>query len=223
MHAGPSVDERGAVPTWPDRPAPDDVTTGRRSTATVYVHGRPLREVREMRARRARAVRRVLVVGVLVVVAALVGPRALGALGGVLAEATGSAPRPSPTALDPDLQARFDEAAAAAAAEGVTLQITSGWRSAAEQQAIVEQTVQQYGSADEAHRFVLPPERSAHVQGLAIDVGPVAGAAWLDAHGAAYGLCRTYANETWHFEPVIAPGGTCPAMRPDSSWGWTGS
>ena len=30
--------------------------------------------------------------------------------------------------------------------------------------------------------------------------GPPAAAAWLSAHGAAYGLCQIYGNEPWHYE-----------------------
>ena len=42
-------------------------------------------------------------------------------------------------------------------------------------------------------------------------------AGWLSEHGAGYGLCQTYANETWHFELATTPGGECPAMRRDAS------
>jgi LAS superfamily LD-carboxypeptidase LdcB len=142
---------------------------------------------------------------------------ALGAAAPSSASTDGS---PPVAGLDPELQRRFDAAQAAAAAEGVALTITSGWRSVAEQQAIIDQTVDQYGTAQEAHRWVLPPEQSAHVQGLAIDVGPTAGALWLGEHGTEYGLCRTYANEAWHFEPLPDGNTTCPEPHPDSSWGW---
>jgi LAS superfamily LD-carboxypeptidase LdcB len=113
---------------------------------------------------------------------------------------------------------RFARAEAAAAAEGVELWITSGWRSAEEQQALVENSLAAYGSTEEARRWVLPPEKSAHVAGLAIDVGPEPGARWLDAREAEFGLCRTYENEWWHFE--LMPDGGCPQRLPDSSWGW---
>lgn len=126
------------------------------------------------------------------------------------------------TGLDEELRSRFDEAAADAARDGVELTLTSGWRSAADQQAIVEDTVERRGSAAEARRWVLPPESSAHVAGLAIDVGKTEGALWLGARSEQYGLCQTYANEMWHFEPVIERGGTCPPMHEDSSWGWAG-
>ena len=44
------------------------------------------------------------------------------------------------------------------------------------------------------------PDTSAHVSGDAVDIGPSAAAAWLSEHGAAYGLCRIYGNEPWHYE-----------------------
>ncbi|MBN9376069.1 MAG: M15 family metallopeptidase, partial [Cellulomonas sp.] len=125
------------------------------------------------------------------------------------------------TGLDPELLRRFEAAKAAARAAGVTLTLTSGWRSVAEQEQIIAGDIATYGSVTEAHRWVLPPDKSAHVQGEAIDVGPTSGAAWLGVHGGRFGLCRTYANEPWHFEPVIQPGGTCPTPpHADSSWGW---
>lgn len=121
--------------------------------------------------------------------------------------------------LDPELRRRFEAARDAAAAAGVVLELTSGWRSPEEQQALVDAALATYGSAEEAHRWVLPPETSEHVAGRAVDVGPSDAAAWLEANAAAYGLCRTYENEWWHFEAMPADGG-CPAMRADSSWGW---
>ncbi len=124
------------------------------------------------------------------------------------------------TGLDPELERRFEAARAAAEADGVELTLTSGWRSAEDQQELVDAAVARYGSQEEARRWVLPPQTSEHVAGLAIDVGPTDGALWLEQHGAGLGLCRTYANELWHFEAVIEPGGTCPPMHEDASHGW---
>ena len=42
-------------------------------------------------------------------------------------------------------------------------------------------------------------------------------AAWLEKNGYKYGQCRRYENEWWHFEPVIAPGGTCPVLLADAT------
>jgi hypothetical protein len=142
---------------------------------------------------------------------------------GVPAEPPGGALEPDPDPaldeLDPVLAERFRAAQQAAAADDVELTLTSGRRTVEEQQRLVEDALDRYGDAREAHRWVLPPERSAHVQGLAVDVGPTAGAYWLMEHGPDLGLCSTYANEPWHFELPDASG-TCPEPHPDSSWGW---
>ena len=67
-----------------------------------------------------------------------------------------------------------------------------------------------YGSERIARQYVNTPDRSTHVTGKAVDIGPTDAAYWLAQHGARYGLCQIYANEIWHFERVIEPGGTCP-------------
>ncbi|WP_024285589.1 M15 family metallopeptidase [Cellulomonas sp. KRMCY2] len=123
------------------------------------------------------------------------------------------------TGLDPELQRRFDVAQEAAAAENVTLRITSGWRSTTEQQALLDGAVERYGSLAEASRWVLPPEDSAHVQGQAIDVGDTEGALWLGEHSLEFGLCRTYANEMWHFEMLTDGATACPEPSVDPSGG----
>src|SRR5947209_4059615 len=117
--------------------------------------------------------------------------------------------------LDPALRHAFAVARRDAAAQGVEMSITSGWRSHAEQAALFAAAVRKYGSAAEASHWVLPAGESDHERGLAIDVGPAAGAAWLDANGVRYGLCRRYQNEPWHFE-LLAParGQPCPELEP---------
>ena len=122
-----------------------------------------------------------------------------------------------PQALDPVVQERFDLAASAAGAKGVELRINSGWRTPGEQQVLFDDAVAVHGSEREAARWVLPPEKSAHVQGTAIDVGPATGAAWLAKRSGTYGLCRVYLNEPWHFEPLVEPGGTCPPVLADAT------
>lgn len=118
--------------------------------------------------------------------------------------------------LDPLLALAYTMATDAARAESVPLSITSGYRTRAEQQAMWEEGLATYGSPEEARRWVLPPDESTHVTGRAIDVGPRAGAQWLETNGNRWGLCRTFLNEWWHFELVTVPGGACPAMLPDA-------
>ncbi|GIG37775.1 D-alanyl-D-alanine carboxypeptidase family protein [Cellulomonas pakistanensis] len=121
--------------------------------------------------------------------------------------------------VDAELLARFEAARAAAAAEDVELRITSGRRTAEEQQRLVDEAVAEHG-VPEAYRWVLPAETSAHVQGLAIDVGATQGAYWLAERAVEFGLCQTYANEVWHFEKLPDGAAECPEQHPDSSWGW---
>jgi LAS superfamily LD-carboxypeptidase LdcB len=118
--------------------------------------------------------------------------------------------------LDPDLAAALQRATAHARDDGVDIEVTSGWRSAEHQQRLLLEAIGRYGSKEEAARWVATPETSPHVSGDAIDVGPKAATDWLAQHGAAYGLCQIYANESWHYElrPSAVDDG-CPAMYAD--------
>jgi len=123
---------------------------------------------------------------------------------------------PAVSNLDPKLLAAVRSAATAAEGDGVRLHVNSGWRSAAYQEQLLADAVEQYGSAEEAARWVATPERSEHVSGDAIDLGPVAGQDWLSRHGAEFGLCQIYRNEPWHFElRPSAPANGCPLMYDD--------
>ncbi|TDO34710.1 D-alanyl-D-alanine carboxypeptidase-like protein [Kribbella sp. VKM Ac-2527] len=114
------------------------------------------------------------------------------------------------------LRTRLLKAMAAAKRDGVVITITSGRRSAAKQQQLLDEAIERYGSYKAATRWVLPPEYSAHVKGKAVDIGPQAGQRWLNANGWRYGLCRRYDNEPWHFEALTTPGSKCPAREPYS-------
>lgn len=119
--------------------------------------------------------------------------------------------------LDPDLRAAVREAAGDARAAGVELRVTSGWRSKEYQQRLLDEAVAAYGSLEEARRLVSTPDKSAHVTGEAVDIGPTDAADWLIRNGADYGLCQTYANEMWHFELSTSPGGECPTPLSDAA------
>ncbi len=118
--------------------------------------------------------------------------------------------------LQPALLDALQRAATDARAEGVDIVINSGWRSAAQQEELLQRAIKTYGSREKAARWVATPEKSAHVAGEAVDVGPAKGASWLERRGAAYGLCRMYRNEAWHFElrPAAVTHG-CPPMYAD--------
>ena len=123
---------------------------------------------------------------------------------------------PAVANLDPDLLEALRQAATDAADDGVEFYVNSGWRSAEYQERLLREATSKYGSVEAATRWVATPETSAHVKGDAVDIGPSGAAAWLAAHGAAYGLCRVYGNEPWHFElrPEAGDRG-CPPMYAD--------
>jgi D-alanyl-D-alanine carboxypeptidase len=116
--------------------------------------------------------------------------------------------------LSPTLKSRLKKAMTAAKADGVTLRITSGRRSAAKQQQLLNEAIKKYGSYKAATRWVLPPKYSAHVQGKAVEIGPAAAMQWLNRTGYRYGICRRYDNEPWHFEALTTPGKKCPPREP---------
>ncbi|WP_306209609.1 M15 family metallopeptidase [Actinoplanes sp. RD1] len=120
--------------------------------------------------------------------------------------------------LDPGLLQAVRTAAKAAADDGVEFVVNGGWRAPEYQARILREAVERLGSAEEAARWVATPDKSAHVQGDAIDLGPPHAMPWLHEHGARFGLCQIYGNEPWHYElrPEAAEQG-CPPMYPDPS------
>ncbi|MDX6233118.1 MAG: zinc D-Ala-D-Ala carboxypeptidase [Nocardioidaceae bacterium] len=188
-------------------------------------------QLRAARHRRERR-RRVTLAALVVVPATLLGARLVAApavllgarlVAGASAEPSRSdattttpiAPTTSsvPTGLNPGLVGAFGRAKAEAADAGHELTITSGFRTAEEQAAMLEAEVAERGSLEEALWWVFPPDRSMHVQGLAIDVGDGPAADWLADEGARFGLCRTLSWEWWHFEwrERWEVAGACPA------------
>jgi LAS superfamily LD-carboxypeptidase LdcB len=122
--------------------------------------------------------------------------------------------------LHPKVELRFKAARAAAKLEGVTLYISSGFRTLERQRYLFNRALKRHGSYEEAVKWVAPAEISRHPRGLAMDINyprdPM-GAKWLEIYGYRYGLCRVFENEWWHFEAVIVPGETCPVMYENSA------
>lgn len=119
--------------------------------------------------------------------------------------------------LDPALLSAIQNAATAAGEHGITMTITSGWRSPAFQQRLLDEAVQTYGSMAAARQYVQTPAASKHVAGEAVDVGGAGADQWLTANGPSFGLCRIYANEPWHFELAADAAGNCPALLPNAA------
>lgn len=120
-----------------------------------------------------------------------------------------------PTGLEPNLILAWRAVEKAANADGVVVCLNDGKRSRAQQQATFDEYVAQYGE-EVAKQYVLPPDKSAHVIGNAIDVQPAAAFNWLMKTDGAFGLCRIYDNELWHFEFKKSYASTgCPALLPN--------
>jgi D-alanyl-D-alanine carboxypeptidase len=144
---------------------------------------------------------------------------------GRLGEADGAVPDgttvfddevPGVANLDPALLGALRAAATDAADDGVELFVDSGWRSPEYQERLLHEAILKYGSEQEAARWVATPNTSEHVSGDAVDIGRADAAQWLSAHGAAYGLCRIYGNEPWHYElRPEAIDDSCPPVYAD--------
>jgi hypothetical protein len=152
-----------------------------------------------------------------------IGPAAVDTLGGWLPDGKTLSPfdvyHPIVQWLDPPLLNAIQDAARRAEAEGVDIEITSGWRSKGFQQRLFDKGVVDYGGVDAARKFVAAPETSKHVEGKAVDIGPVAADRWLIANGPKFGLCQIYANEIWHFELAVDEQGRCPPLKPNAAAG----
>ncbi|GAB3134000.1 hypothetical protein GCM10027289_24910 [Tsukamurella serpentis] len=122
---------------------------------------------------------------------------------------------PAVTRLDPRLRAAVRAAAREAGGHGITVRITSGWRSQRYQSRLYEQAVRREGSEARARRLVASPASSEHVSGDAVDIGPTAAAYWMSRHGERFGLCRIYRNEVWHYE--LKTGTRCPVLVADAA------
>lgn len=119
--------------------------------------------------------------------------------------------------LDPPLLRAVQDAANSAAVDGVTLVITSGWRSRAFQQQLLDDAVQTYGSLAVARQWVATPDESHHVQGKAVDIGPASAYDWMLRHSTQFGLCQVFANEKWHYELTADAEGQCPPLRTNAA------
>jgi soluble lytic murein transglycosylase-like protein len=101
--------------------------------------------------------------------------------------------------MRPDVALAFDRVAAAARHEaGLTLLVTSGYRSDAEQARLF--------AAHPDPKWVAPPGTSLHRYGTELDLGPPAAYAWLAANARRFGFLKRYAWEDWHFGYTLNPG-----------------
>jgi LAS superfamily LD-carboxypeptidase LdcB len=93
--------------------------------------------------------------------------------------------------MRPDVAQAYDRMRAAARAEGVTLVVTSGFRTDAEQAVLFAQRPDP--------KWVAPPGKSLHRLGTELDLGPAAAHGWLGRNAKRFGFIQRYSWEPWHF------------------------
>lgn len=123
-----------------------------------------------------------------------------------------------PAGLREDVAQAWQRLRAKAAEAKVQLCVNDGKRSVGQQEREFAEAVRRFGTAALASRYVLTPEKSMHVKGIAVDIQPLASAAWVERNGRAVGWCRRYQNEEWHFEydqNYVTAG--CPALLPSAT------
>ena len=93
--------------------------------------------------------------------------------------------------MRPDVAQAFDRLAAAARRDGVSLTITSGFRSDAEQARLF--------AANPNPRMVARPGQSLHRNGTELDLGPPSAYGWLARNAKRAGFVQRYSWEPWHY------------------------
>jgi hypothetical protein len=93
--------------------------------------------------------------------------------------------------MRPDVATAFDRMEHAARAGGVSLIITSGYRSDAEQAILF--------ARHPDPRWVAPPGRSLHRLGTELDLGPPAAYGWLARNARRFHFTQRYSWEPWHY------------------------
>lgn len=121
--------------------------------------------------------------------------------------------------LEPDTATAWRAMKAAAAQDGVLMELASAFRSVGRQTEILQDKLAAGISIEEALRWVAPPGYSEHHTGRAIDISTPGQAAleedfettpayaWLQAHAAAHGFAMSYPRgnasgygyEPWHW------------------------
>ncbi len=93
--------------------------------------------------------------------------------------------------MRPDVAEAFDRMAAAARRDGVSLTISSGFRSDAEQARLF--------AANPNPRMVARPGTSLHRNGTELDLGPPSAYGWLARRADDFGFVKRYSWEPWHY------------------------
>jgi hypothetical protein len=107
--------------------------------------------------------------------------------------------------MRPDVAIAFDRMAAAAAADGITLIVSSGYRTNAEQAVLF--------AAHPDPKWVAPPGVSLHRLGTELDLGPTSAYGWLAANAPRFHFAQRYPWEPWHFGYTLSPASSAAMAR----------
>jgi Transglycosylase SLT domain/D-alanyl-D-alanine carboxypeptidase/Putative Flp pilus-assembly TadE/G-like len=99
--------------------------------------------------------------------------------------------------MRPDVAEAFDRMAAAAGRDGISLLITSAFRSDAEQAELWAQNPDP--------TWVAPPGKSLHRCATELDLGPPSAYGWLARNAPRFGFLKRYSWEPWHFGYTRGP------------------
>ena len=101
--------------------------------------------------------------------------------------------------MRPDVALAFDRMATAAREEaGLSLGVSSGFRSDAEQAVLF--------AAHPDPKWVAPSGESLHRYATELDLGPAGAYAWLAANAGRFGFVQRYSWEPWHYGYTRSPG-----------------
>ena len=123
---------------------------------------------------------------------------------------------PAVANLDAAFLAALRRAASDAGGDGVQLHVNSGWRSRAYQEQLLREAVSEYGSEEEAARWVSTPDTSLHVSGDAIDIGGAGATPGCPTTAPATGCARstTTSPGTSSCAPTPSTTAARPVRRP---------
>jgi Transglycosylase SLT domain/D-alanyl-D-alanine carboxypeptidase len=99
--------------------------------------------------------------------------------------------------MRPDVALAFDRMERAAREDGVTLLISSGYRSDAEQAELFR--------LNPDPKWVAPPGTSLHRNGTELDLGPRSAYGWLALNAPRFHFIQRYPHEPWHYGYALNP------------------
>ena len=102
--------------------------------------------------------------------------------------------------MRPDVALAFDRMERAAREDGVTLLISSAYRSDAEQAELFR--------LHPDPKWVAPPGTSLHRNATELDLGPSSAYGWLAANATGFHFIQRYPHEAWHYGYTLNPRST---------------